>query len=54
MKKNGRRILSVILTAVMVFALLPIFGKPMVVKAETMHMEHTLIRLAQNMRNGAK
>ena len=35
MKKNGRRILSVILTAVMVFALLPVFGKPMVVKAET-------------------
>ena len=34
MKKNGRRILSVILTAVMVFALLPVFGKPMVVKAE--------------------
>jgi len=34
MKEKGRRVLSVILTAVMVFALLPIFGKPMVVKAE--------------------
>ena len=33
MKKRGRRILSVILTAVMVFALLPVFSKPMVVKA---------------------
>ncbi|SDJ70638.1 Listeria/Bacterioides repeat-containing protein [Lachnospiraceae bacterium G41] len=34
MKKDGRRILSVILTAVMVFALLPVFSKPMVVKAD--------------------
>ena len=33
MKKSGKRILSFILTAVMVFALLPVFGKPMVVKA---------------------
>ena len=35
MKKSGKRILSFILTAVMVFALLPVFGKPMLVKAET-------------------
>ena len=34
MKKRGRRILSFILTAVMVFALLPVFSKPMMVKAE--------------------
>ena len=34
MKKSGRRILSIILTAVMVFALLPVFGKPIVVKAD--------------------
>ena len=34
MKKSGKRILSFILTAVMIFALLPVFGKPMVVKAE--------------------
>ena len=33
MKKSGRRILSFILTAVMVFAILPVFSKPMVVKA---------------------
>ena len=33
MKKSGKRILSFILTAVMVFALLPVFSKPMVVKA---------------------
>ena len=33
MKKSGRKILSVILTAVMVFALLPVFGKPMVLEA---------------------
>ena len=35
MKKSGRKILSVILTAVMVFALLPVFSKPMVAKAAT-------------------
>ncbi|MBO4703060.1 MAG: InlB B-repeat-containing protein [Lachnospiraceae bacterium] len=34
MKKSGRRILSIILTAVMIFALLPVFGKPIVVKAD--------------------
>ncbi|SDJ64949.1 Listeria/Bacterioides repeat-containing protein [Lachnospiraceae bacterium G41] len=33
MKKSGRKVLSVILTAVMVFALLPVFGKPMVLEA---------------------
>ena len=33
MKKSGRKILSVILTAVMVFALLPVFGTPMIVEA---------------------
>ena len=43
MKKRGRRILSVILTAVMVFALLPVFSKPMVVKADDApaHVPHT-------------
>ena len=35
MKEKGRRFLSIILTAVMIFALLPVFSKPMVVKAET-------------------
>ena len=40
MKKSGKRILSFILTAVMVFALLPVFSKPMVVKAETTPEEH--------------
>ena len=40
MKKNGRRILSFILTAVMVFALLPVIGNPMVVKAEDTPAEH--------------
>ena len=40
MKKNGRRILSFILTAVMIFALLPVIGKPMVVKAEDTPAEH--------------
>ena len=42
MKKRGRRILSVILTAVMVFALLPVFSKPMVVKADDIpaHVAH--------------
>ncbi len=34
MKEKGRRILSFILTAVMIFALMPVFGKPMVVKAD--------------------
>ena len=34
MKKSGKRILSIILTAVMIFALLPVFGKPIVVKAD--------------------
>ena len=33
MKKSGKRILSFILTAVMIFVLLPVIGKPMVVKA---------------------
>ena len=33
MRKNGKRILSFILTAVMVFALLPIIGSPMVAEA---------------------
>ena len=33
MKKSEKRILSFILTAVMIFALLPVIGKPMVVKA---------------------
>ena len=40
MKKNGRRIISFILSAVMIFALLPVFGKPMVVKAEDTPAEH--------------
>ena len=42
MKKRGRRILSVILTAVMVFALLPVFSKPMMVKADDIpaHVAH--------------
>ena len=35
MKKSGRKVLSVILAAVMVIALLPIISRPMVVKAET-------------------
>ena len=35
MKKSGRKVLSVILAAVMVFALLPIISRPMVVEAET-------------------
>ncbi|MBO4784114.1 MAG: hypothetical protein J5521_05155, partial [Lachnospiraceae bacterium] len=34
MKKSGRRILSIILTAVMVFALLPVISMPIVVKAD--------------------
>ena len=34
MKKNVKRILSFVLMAVMVFALLPVFGKPIVVKAD--------------------
>ena len=42
MKKSGKRILSFILTAVMVFALLPVFGKPMVVKAEDTPAEHVM------------
>ena len=33
MRKNGKRILSFVLTAVMVFALLPIIGSPMVAEA---------------------
>ena len=40
MKEKGRRILSVILTAVMVFALMPVIGNPMVVKAEDTPAEH--------------
>ena len=40
MKKRARRILSVILTAVMIFALLPVIGNPMVVKAEDTPAEH--------------
>ncbi len=40
MKEKGRRVLSFILTAVMVFALLPVFGKPMVVKADDTPAEH--------------
>ena len=35
MKKSGRKVLSVILTAVMVFALLPVVSFPMRAKAET-------------------
>ncbi|MBR5917436.1 MAG: leucine-rich repeat protein, partial [Lachnospiraceae bacterium] len=35
MKKSGRKVLSVILTAVMVFILLPIISFPMRAKAET-------------------
>ncbi len=40
MKKRARRILSVILTVVMIFALLPVIGNPMVVKAEDTPAEH--------------
>ena len=40
MKEKGRRILSVILTAVTVFALMPVIGNPMVVKAEDTPAEH--------------
>ena len=40
MKKSGKRILSFILTAVMVFALFPVFGKPMVVKAIPSPQDH--------------
>ena len=40
MKKSGRKVLSVILTAVMVFALLPVFSLPMVVKADDVPQEH--------------
>ena len=40
MKKSGKRILSFILTAVMIFALLPVIGNPMVVKAEDTPAEH--------------
>ena len=40
MKKIVKRILSFILTAVMVFALLPVIGNPMVVKAEDTPAEH--------------
>jgi len=35
MKKSVRKVLSIIMAAVMVFALLPIISRPMVVKAET-------------------
>ena len=40
MKKSGKRMVSFILTAVMVFALLPVIGNPMVVKAEDTPAEH--------------
>ncbi len=40
MKKSVKRILSFILTAVMIFALLPVIGNPMVVKAEDTPAEH--------------
>ena len=40
MKKRGRRILSIILTAVMVFALLPVISMPIVVKADDVPQEH--------------
>ena len=40
MKKSEKRILSFILTAVMIFALLPVIGNPMVVKAEDTPAEH--------------
>ena len=40
MKKSGKRMISFILTAVMVFALLPVIGNPMVVKAEDTPAEH--------------
>ena len=40
MKKSEKRILSFILTAVMIFALLPVFGKPMVVKAIPSPQDH--------------
>ena len=40
MKKNVKRILSFVLMAVMIFALLPVIGNPMVVKAEDTPAEH--------------
>ncbi|MBR4413024.1 MAG: hypothetical protein IKS60_05385, partial [Lachnospiraceae bacterium] len=40
MKKSGRKVLSVILMAVMVFALLPVISMPMVVKADDVPQEH--------------
>ena len=40
MKKSGKRMVSFILTAIMVLALLPVIGNPMVVKAEDTPAEH--------------
>ena len=63
MKKNVKRILSFVLMAVMVFALLPVFGMPIVVKADDVQ-EHDhsnwvgissskqLIELGENGGNG--
>ena len=35
MKKSGRKVISIILTAVMVLALLPIITRPIIAEAET-------------------
>ena len=54
MKKNGRRVLSFILTTVMVFALLPIISKPLIVEADATepakhnHGEHAALNCSEH------